>query len=168
MPTIRSGCFVPAPSVVIESDDVFDARMQAASTTFSMRSKSSRFAARSSTIASTTSCATHTSGSVTTVAILRERGIGLGPCEAAFGHLLVERFGDAALRRVAGAKPRVVQLHAMAMQRGDLRDAGAHRSRADDGDDGVLWQRSVIESWRHQRPVKRGGRFAANAATPSR
>ena len=70
-----------------------------------------------------------------------ERGVGLGTREAALRHLLVERCGDAALRRVARAEPRVVQLDAMAMERGDLRDASAHCPCADDGDDGILRQR---------------------------
>ena len=82
------------------------------------------------------------------MAIRAERGIGLGAREAAFRHLLVERFGDAALRGVAGAEARVVQLDAMAVERGDLRDAGAHRSRADHGDDGILRQRVVMPALR--------------------
>ena len=77
-----------------------------------------------------------------------ERGVGLGTREAAFRHLPVERFGDAALRGVAGTDARVVQLDAVAVERGDLRDARAHRARADDGDDGILRQRGAIASAR--------------------
>ena len=69
MPTTRPGCFIAAASAVIDSDDVFVARMHSGVTTFSSRAKSSRLAARSSTIASTTSAATQASGSVTTVAM---------------------------------------------------------------------------------------------------
>ena len=70
IPATRPGYFIPAASAVIEIDDVFEARMHSGATTFSMRAKSSRFAPISSTIASITNCATQTSGSVTTVAIL--------------------------------------------------------------------------------------------------
>ena len=52
----------------------------------------------------------------------------------------------------------------MAGLRGDLRDAGAHGARPDDGDDGVTRQRR-----RHVYfPVKLGVRLPRKAATPSR
>ena len=69
-----------------------------------------------------------------------DRGIDIALAEPALGRLPAERFGDAALRRVAGADARVVQLHAMAVQRGDLRDARAHRAGADHGDGGARRQ----------------------------
>ena len=71
------------------------------------------------------------------------------------------------LRRVGGAEARVVQLHRMAGQRRDLRDAGTHRAGADDGDGAPGGQCGGHRGTR-QRPVKRGARLAMNAATPSR
>ena len=52
----------------------------------------------------------------------------------------------------------------MAGLRGDLRDAGAHRAGADDGDTAARGRPGAIASC----PLKRGARFAMNAATPSR
>ena len=63
------------------------------------------------------------------------------------------------------ADARVEELHAMAGLRGDLRDAGAHRAGADDGDRRVS-RRAARPCG--QRPVNRGARLATNAATPSR
>ena len=56
-PATRPGCFMPAASAVIESDEVFDARIASVATTRSRSPKSSRLTSRSSTIASTTSFA---------------------------------------------------------------------------------------------------------------
>ena len=159
-------------SAVIEIDDVFDARMHSASTTFSTRSNSSRFAARSSTIASIDELRDADVGQRDDGGDPADRGVGVGAREPALGDQLVERFGDAFLRGVARADARVVQLDAMAVERGDLRDAGAHRAGADDGDGRILGSAARgghrIGSAASIRPVKRGGRLAANAATPSR
>ena len=64
---------------------------------------------------------------------------------------------------------------AMPGLRGDLRDAGAHRAGADDGDRRVARQcagcrhRCPITSGEPRyRPLNRGGRLSRNAATPSR
>ncbi len=97
----------------------------------------------------------------------RERRIRVGLREPALGDHSPERLGNALLRGIAGAEPRVVQLHAVAVERGDLRDARAHGARADHGDGGVRGHRSGHRAT-DQRPVKCGGRLATNAATPSR
>ena len=167
---------MPAPSAVIDSDDVFDARMHSGATTFSTRSKSSRLAPRSSTIASMTSCATQTSGSVTTVAIRATAASAAAALEPALRDELVERFGDALLRGVARAEARVVQLDAMAVQRGDLRDARAHRAGADDGDGGVLaaarrvMRAVALAAGEARRPLgdERGDAFAIVVAVAQR
>ena len=67
MPTMRPGRPLPCASAVIDSDDVLDARMAWASTSGSSCANSARLAARSSTMASTTSPATQASASVPTV-----------------------------------------------------------------------------------------------------
>ncbi len=54
MPTMRFGNRQPAASAVMDSDDVFDARIVVAGTIFSSSRSSERFSARSSTIASMT------------------------------------------------------------------------------------------------------------------
>ena len=115
-----------------------------------------------------TSCATHDVRQRDDGRDPRERGVGVALREPALCHLLAERLGDALLRRIAGAEARVVQLDAMAGERGDLRDAGAHRARADDGDDRIRGQRGGHRERSPQRPVNFGGRLAMNAATPSR
>ena len=68
---------------------------------------------------------------------------------------------------VGRAQARVEQLHRMTGLRRDLRDAGAHRARADDGDGAPGSERGGHRGTRH-RPVKCGGRLSMNAATPSR
>ena len=57
MPTTRAGRCSPAPIAVIEIDDVLEARIVSGDVTFSSCRNSSRFASRSSTMASITSLA---------------------------------------------------------------------------------------------------------------
>ncbi len=92
----------------------------------------------------------------------RDGGIRRGALQPAFRDELVERFGDALLRRVAGAEARVVQLDAMPVERGDLRDAGAHRAGADDGDGRVSGQRGSHRAGEARRALgdERGDAFA--------
>ena len=137
MPTIRSGRFMPAPSAVIENDDVFVAMMHAG--VHDVLDALEELALRGEVLddgfddelRDADIRQRHDGRDA------RQRRVGLGTREAAFRHLLVERFRDAALRGVARAEARIVQLDAMAVERRDLRDAGAHRPRADDGDDRI-------------------------------
>src|SRR5512135_371807 len=69
MPTMRPGDFIPAASSVIDSDDVFDARIAAGGTITSSSRSRPRLVSRSSTIASTTSSALTQSPSAWTGAI---------------------------------------------------------------------------------------------------
>jgi hypothetical protein len=61
MPATRPGCLSPLPSAAIDSDDVFDARMQPGEITCSRCANNSRLAFKSSTTASTISDATQVS-----------------------------------------------------------------------------------------------------------
>ena len=99
----------------------------------------------------------------------RDRRIGVGLREPALRRrACASDAGDALLRRIAGADARVVQLHAMAVERGDLRDAGAHRAGADDGDRGIRRngcahrQASASATGEVRRPLgdERGDAFA--------
>ena len=102
--------------------------------------KSSRFASMSSTIAS-----------ITVVRRRRRAGydggyatdcrIGIRLRQAAFGNLFAKCVRDALLRGVARAETGVVQLDAMAVHCGHLRDARSHRPGADDGDGGARRRR---------------------------
>ena len=132
---------MPAPSAVIEIDEVFDARMHSGVTTFSMRCEQLPLGAEvlhdrfDHELRHADVGQRHYGGNP------RYRGIRIGAGEPAFGHQLVERFRDALLRGIAGTETGVVQLDAMPVERGDLRDARAHRAGADDGDRGVRRQR---------------------------
>ena len=167
MPTNRPGCFIPAASSVIDSDEVFDAMMQSSATTFSRLAKSSRFAAsvlddrlddeRRRARVRERADGLHA----------RERRLGCRARQLSFCGELRERLRHRLFRGVGRAEARVVQLHRMTGLRRDLRDAGAHRAGAEDGDGAPGSERGGHRGTRH-RPVKRGGRFSMNAATPSR
>ena len=153
MPTTRPGRFIPAASAVIDSDDVFDATMHVSSTTFSTRSMSSRFAAM---------ILDDRLDDELRDAHVRQRDDGGDPAER---HVRVGAREAAALdlpSRAAAmprfatspAPTRVVKLHPMAMQRRDLRDAGAHRAGADDGDDRILGECFAQCQRAHGRPKR--------------
>ena len=70
-----------------------------------------------------------------------DRRIGVRLYELALRDELGEGGGDVLLGRVARAEARVVELDAMAVHRGDLGNARAHRAGADDGDGRARRQR---------------------------
>ena len=72
-PSTRSGCRVPAPSFMIGTDDVFEARNSASGRTSSRRVKSARLAPSSSMIASIAASAPSMSSSVA-VSTIRSSG----------------------------------------------------------------------------------------------
>ena len=175
MPATRPGWRSPAAIAVTDSDDVLDARIVCGGTIFSSSRSNARFSARSSTIASTTSCALTQSPRACTATIRACAGRRVGGVELALGGQPLQRLRDRRPRLFRGAHPRIEQPHRVSGLRGDLRDAGAHRPAADDGNRGVARQcagcrhRCPITSGEPRyRPLKRGARFSRNAATPSR
>ena len=142
MPTMRPGCFIPAASEVIDSDDVFDARIASGATTTLELAKELALDVEvlddrldDELGADQVAERVHRGRSGRSPHRLR-RASSL-PLAASFASASPICF----FAVVGGAHPGVEQLHAMAVQRGDLRDAGAHRAGADDGDHRALRQR---------------------------
>jgi hypothetical protein len=80
-PSTRSGWRVPAPSFMIGTDDVFEARNCASGSSSSSRSKRRRLAVSSSTIASIAASAPSTSSSVA-VNASRSSAASRSPCSS--------------------------------------------------------------------------------------
>ena len=132
MPRRGPGASCPAASAVIESDDVFDARMHSAPTTFSSAREELALRVEVLDDRLDDELRDAASGQRDDGRDPGDRGVGVAAAEPALGRpALPSASAMPLLRRVAGADARVVQLHAMAGQRGDLRDAGAHRAGAD-------------------------------------
>ena len=71
----------------------------------------------------------------------RDRGVGVALLEPPLGHELAECVGDRIPARICGAETRVMQLHLVARDSGDLRDPCTHCAGADHGDGRVGGQR---------------------------
>ena len=133
IPTTRSGPGTPAAISVTESDEVLVASTQAGSTAAATEPSSSSFSSSRSGAASITSSA---GASCPRSARLDApaRRVGLRSPHPALLHLAVERgLGrpKAALERLGH---RVVEQRPGARDRGELRDARAHRPRAEHAD----------------------------------
>ena len=120
MPTTRPGCFRPAASAVIDSDDVFDARIASGATTTLSSRNNLRFDVeilddrldhqfRADEVAKRV----HRRDP-------RDRGIGVRARELALCRQRHQRLAELRLRLVGGAHPRIEEMDAMARLRGEL------------------------------------------------
>ena len=162
MPTSRSGCFSPAASAVIDSDEVLLAKIASLWQITSRVWNRRPFAAGSSAIASIRRPAAVNASRLSQRVMrprVRSRSSG---AQATFVDRVGERSGDA----LFGLRQRglfgVVKEHAVAGSGRDLRDAGAHGAGTHYGDGNSGRKRHA------QRPRNVGWRLAMNAATPSR
>ena len=176
MPATRPGCRSPAAIAVTDSDDVLDARIVCGrDDLFELAQQRALLGEilddRLDDELRADAIAERVHGDDARAAGAprrRRRACPWRPALAASRAIVVARL-------FRSAHPRVEQPHRVAGLRGDLRDAGAHRPAADDGNRGVARQcagcrhRCPITSGEPRyRPLKRGARFSRNAATPSR
>ena len=162
MPTMRSGCLSPAASAVIDSDEVLLAKMASAWRKISSVSNRRTFA-----VEILDDRLDHQAGRRQRIeAVTRlDPGERAALLVGARRPLSTARASAPAIRSCGlrqGGLVRVVEEHGMARGRGHLRDPAAHGAGADHGDGNRRCERC------HHRPLNVGGRFAMNAATPSR
>ena len=119
---------------MIDSDDVFDARMQRSPTTASSSRKSSRLTSSFSTIASITTSQSDSSLDLVRRVDAGERGVRVGFLDLAFCGELVQCVGKIVARGGDRLRVGIEETHGESAERRDLRDAAPHRAAADDAD----------------------------------
>jgi hypothetical protein len=165
-PATRPGTFMPAASAVIDSDEVFDARIASAATMRSRSPKSSRFTPASSTIASTTSFAlTHAPGVCTgSIRPAAERASSalIRPFDASVSNVAasLRAASSAAPVRASNSSTRWPACAATCAMPAPIAPAPMTATTASRG--------SACPFAIDYFPVNRGARFSTNAATPSR
>ena len=152
----------------MDNDDVLEARIASGTTTTSSSRNSLRLASRSSTIASITSFALTRSPSACTGVSRASAASASVRGQFSFCRERRQGFAELYFRLIGGAHPRIEEVDAMPRLCRQLRDPRAHRAGADDADLHFARQGVRHRVMGFYCPVKRGGRFAMNAATPSR
>ena len=135
IPSTLSGRFVAAPSIVIEIDEVFDARMHVRHASARRARRRARcFASTSSTIASTTKSASASASSVVPAESRPSAASRSAAVSLPFSTNFAEALSIVAARAIEHRLRDVDEPHVEARLREHLGDPVAHRARADDAD----------------------------------
>ena len=133
-PITLCGCDVSAPSFMIGTEDVFEARKAASGSSSSSRLNRSRLRRSSSTIASIAASAPSTSSSDAVKARRSRAASRSSSAELAGAHAAVERLRDRRARLLDPAGVDLDHRDVDARARAHLRDPRAHEAATDDSD----------------------------------